>query len=493
MADENVAGGSRSPGPAPSASNKATTSGFSATAAPAPIQGIRRSFTLDETRRRPPPRRQSPVSDSSFPGIPRRRSSNFTEYSLGEARDILNPRAKESGELPSTESSSLASASLAFALLPAIAGAVFKNGSAIVTDLMLLGLAGVFLHWSVTQPWAWYHSAQEVRVQHEVNGESALDEESGSEFEGDDPLGRSSTSLEDVPEDDSVSPINETQAEPRKSTSRQRSALRELYRYEVTALFACFILPIASAYLLHTIRAQLSRPSEGLVSNYNLTIFTLVSELRVFSHMFKLVQSRTLHLQRIVHDNPYGSHSTNHRSLNDISERLTKLEARFETGERLPQKQQDVDPVAESKQMAAISRDVRNAIQPELDALNRAVRRYEKKATVLQFQTDSRFSMLESKMDDAIALAAAAAKNSAAHNNVLIWIFESIAGLILIPINAILHVLLLPIRSFLNLTSRKREKPVSLKASRATKSNSNKTSVQARYSGDRVPTRVSKR
>jgi hypothetical protein len=42
---------------------------------------------------------------------------------------------------------------LAFALLPAISGALFKNGSAIVTDIMLLGLAGVFLHWSVTQPW----------------------------------------------------------------------------------------------------------------------------------------------------------------------------------------------------------------------------------------------------------------------------------------------------------------------------------------------------
>lgn len=93
------------------------------------------------------------MSDASLPGIPRRRSSNFTDYSLGEARDILNPRAKQSGELPSSESSSLASASLAFALLPAIAGAVFKNGSAIATDLMLLGLAGVFLHWSVTQPW----------------------------------------------------------------------------------------------------------------------------------------------------------------------------------------------------------------------------------------------------------------------------------------------------------------------------------------------------
>jgi hypothetical protein len=43
--------------------------------------------------------------------------------------------------------------SLAFALLPAISGVLFKNGNAVVTDVMLLGLAGIFLHWSVTQPW----------------------------------------------------------------------------------------------------------------------------------------------------------------------------------------------------------------------------------------------------------------------------------------------------------------------------------------------------
>jgi hypothetical protein len=47
----------------------------------------------------------------------------------------------------------LPSLSLAFAFLPAISGLLFKNGSAVVTDFMLLGLAGVFLNWSVTQPW----------------------------------------------------------------------------------------------------------------------------------------------------------------------------------------------------------------------------------------------------------------------------------------------------------------------------------------------------
>jgi hypothetical protein len=30
---------------------------------------------------------------------------------------------------------------------------LFQNGSAVVTDIMLLGLAAIFLNWSVRIPW----------------------------------------------------------------------------------------------------------------------------------------------------------------------------------------------------------------------------------------------------------------------------------------------------------------------------------------------------
>jgi len=48
-------------------------------------------------------------------------------------------------------------------------------------------------------------------------------------------------------------------------------------------------------------------------------------------------------------------------------------------------------------------------LQPELDALNRAVRRYEKRATLQAFQTESRLKDIESRLNDAVSLAAAAA------------------------------------------------------------------------------------
>ena len=45
------------------------------------------------------------------------------------------------------------------------------------------------------------------------------------------------------------------------------------------------------AYLLHTIRGQLTRPSEGLVSDYNLTIFLCAAEIRPVSHLIKMIHA----------------------------------------------------------------------------------------------------------------------------------------------------------------------------------------------------------
>lgn len=74
--------------------------------------------------------------------------------SLGEDGDDddLDDRRRTGGSDGGT-AGSWASLPLASALLPAAAGMLFENGSAFLTDVMLLALAGVFLYWSVTQPW----------------------------------------------------------------------------------------------------------------------------------------------------------------------------------------------------------------------------------------------------------------------------------------------------------------------------------------------------
>lgn len=326
-------------------------------------------------------------------------------------------------------------------------------------------------------------------MRHESNTETAIEED--SDFE--EPGGPGSP-LDDVPEEEDEtreSSAKKAPREPSPLSAEQRSALRELYIYEFLALVACFALPLLAAYLLHTIRAQLSRPSEGLVSNYNLTIFCLVSELRVFSHMFKLVQSRTLHLQRIVHRNPYGSGAgISSGRLNEILERLEKLEARPGEDNMAYQKNSDTEMADKWKQEAAMIREVRNGIQPELDALNRAVRRYEKKATLLQMQTESRFGTVDARLEDAIALAAAAAKNSVSHRSRLTWLADTVVRALLFPFHTALQILLLPVKMVSALVYRRSRGEPQVKAPR---SRSSKMSGQTRYNGDRVPVRVAKR
>lgn len=67
--------------------------------------------------------------------------------------DLLLPRARGSGIQMHHQPSHWQSAPLALALLPALGGLFFTNGSAIITDVTLLLLAAVFLNWSVRVPW----------------------------------------------------------------------------------------------------------------------------------------------------------------------------------------------------------------------------------------------------------------------------------------------------------------------------------------------------
>ncbi|KAL2074947.1 hypothetical protein VTL71DRAFT_8727 [Oculimacula yallundae] len=373
----------------------------------------RRVLTTDESsqfRHRPPTNRFSTSQDAPPAQGIRRRSSNFSEYSLKDARksfqsstdDLLLPKPSAEFHAARHDSSAWDSAPLAFALLPAVGGLLFTNGSSVVTDVMLLGLAAIFLNWSVRLPWDWYHSAQSMRKTEEYNGDTIISEDSEEE----NPLSFSQATLEEVPEEDEPS---SPAPKPTRRLPAHEAATNELYTHELLALLSCFLFPALGAYLLHTLRGQLTRPSEGLVSNYNLTIFLLASELRPMAHLVKLIQARTLHLQRVVNSNPYDSTKGSAGEVQDLTRRLEDLEARNSITET---NTTAAEPTLSVKQSAVLTTEVRRSLQPELDALNRAVRRYEKRATLQAFQTESRLHDLESRLNDAISLAAAAANNT---------------------------------------------------------------------------------
>lgn len=89
-----------------------------------------------------------------------RRGSSFASETLSESRrslkestdDLLLPRVTNDLHT-GLESSNWHSLPLGLALLPAIGGLFFQNGSAFVSDISLLCLAALFLNWAVRLPW----------------------------------------------------------------------------------------------------------------------------------------------------------------------------------------------------------------------------------------------------------------------------------------------------------------------------------------------------
>jgi len=303
-----------------------------------------------------------------------------------------------------------------------------------------------------------------------------------------DALSFSQAILEEVPEEDEAT---EPTPKPIRRLPAHEAATNELYTHEILALLSCFLFPLLGAYLLHTIRSQLTRPSEGLVSNYNLTIFLLASELRPMAHLVKLIQSRTLHLQRVVNSNPYDT--VNGKAVGDVKDLMRRLED-LEARNSIAETSQGSEPTLTGKQSAVLTTEVRRTLQPDLDALNRAVRRYEKRATLQAFQTESRLHELEARLSDAISLAAAAAKNGQGQRGFTGIILEWIATAIVLPLQAFAVLVNLPFKTFMAIFNfgKKKVRGQQPPSERGRKATNGKYPSQARV-GEKMQGRATKR
>lgn len=130
-----------------------------------PVNGNGTSAAKSASRSSMSPPHQRPLGRASaFAEITHplrhRRSSNLSE-SIDSTRqsiksttdDLLLPRAGSPEALSNHEPSHWHSVPLALALLPALGGLFFQDGSVIVTDMTLLILAAIFLNWAVRLPW----------------------------------------------------------------------------------------------------------------------------------------------------------------------------------------------------------------------------------------------------------------------------------------------------------------------------------------------------
>ncbi|KAK0663606.1 hypothetical protein DIS24_g927 [Lasiodiplodia hormozganensis] len=379
------------------------------------------------------------------PPVLRRRSSMLSDFSSirSSTDNLLNPGSRDADKLEQDEPSPWHSLPLVFAILPAVSGIFFTNGSAVVTDILLLGLASLLLNWCVRMPWDWYCAAQMPAPYAEAAGIRLSDTIPEEDSEDDE-------AIEDAPTADTktASEHSDTAADmPAPERSPQYvAAVKELQSDQLYALAACFLGPVVGAYLLHAIRASLSRPSEGLVSNYNLTIFLLAAEVRPASHLLRMLRARTMYLQRIVREQAEPDLKSEEPAVSDLGRRLSELESHMaDVASANAVSAKEKGKSAGSAAPAEVANIVRQSFQPQLDALNRAVRRYEKRATTQTMATEARLQDLESRLKDALALAAAAARSGQQKKpGVVSILFDWLSTLLMIPLQALWALMVYP-------------------------------------------------
>lgn len=211
------------------------------------------------------------------------------------------------------------------------------------------------------------------------------------------------------------------------------------------ALAMCFVGPLLGAYILHTIRSSLSNFGDELVSNMHLTLFVLGAELRPVRQTIRLVQARTLHLQKLVRQDPHAVEQIGQATLQDLSRRMNEIEVSYSDTVAKHQSTSLAPPAVSTDSF----KQAQTAIQIQIDALTRAVRRYEKRTTAQTIQGEARLQDLESRLKDALSLAAVAAgasRNSGTFMTLLNWL----SSIVVLPLQALQTVVLYP----LNLASK---------------------------------------
>jgi hypothetical protein len=111
----------------------------------------------------------------------------------------------------------------------------------------------------------------------------------------------STSAIASEDEDETTPTPSQQHLEPPTVDPEVEAAAINLRRTELFALASCVVSPLIGGWLLHHIREFLSRPSEGLVSTFNITLFVMAAELRPALKLMEMIKQRSLYLQKIVH------------------------------------------------------------------------------------------------------------------------------------------------------------------------------------------------
>lgn len=256
--------------------------------------------------------------------------------------------------------------------------------------------------------------------------------------------GETSTSaIESDDEDETPTPSRQQNRSPDIETevidSESEIAAQKLRQTELFALVSCVAAPLLGGWLLHYIREFLSRPSEGVVSTFNIHLFVMAAEIRPAMKLMEMIKQRSLHLQRLVHKSTLEGTTTQPPAQVNLEPFDTRVAQVENTIEELRMSVMRVQGGREE-----VVTGVREGIRGEVEALNRiypfprllflvpiiilivgAVRRYEKSFALHRAHTEDRINLLSSRINDLTLVVSDTTQGSAGILNLILSIPET--------------------------------------------------------------------
>ncbi|CCG81870.1 Putative uncharacterized protein [Taphrina deformans PYCC 5710] len=317
------------------------------------------------------------------------RSRERRKAKVGSATDIAAGAAKLStegvakGAVQAADAADQAShfqyAPTMIALFPVFASFFFGSHTEHWTDLLLLGLVAVYLHNCVTVPWGYYKASR--RRYKTANRE--------------------------------------------RMTDRQVAVDKKLRNAEIQAFGGLLLGPLLGAGLLNYVRGSMARPANGLITNFNITVFVLAAELRPLRIAYGYLNHRSEVLQEELIDVVPSQYE-------ELVRKVEDLEARFEERKSSPNGQTRSDPW-----QSGSDTPVRD--DAEITQIKFALRKFEKHDAQLKAEYENKLYALERKLADLGTRSRLDESNGTS-------VVQMVEGLLLLPIRMSWVVLTLPAR-----------------------------------------------
>ncbi|KAF7515059.1 hypothetical protein G7054_g14784 [Neopestalotiopsis clavispora] len=137
-----------------------------------------------------------------------------------------------------------------------------------------------------------------------------------------------------------------------------------------------------------------------------------------------MLHHSTIRKQQIVANNPHEQRKKREQDFEAVHDRINALATSLSAREAAPANNVEQEEATIRSVDTLIMRNYRDKVQPEVKSVTRAMRRYEKKSSTIIDRIDIKLEYLDQRSNDAIALAAVAARQKNNQGSVISWIYE---------------------------------------------------------------------